>query len=1029
MSNLKKTGHTSYLLGVLSRLFVGILLAVALFSVFYTRAHVDTRVYAATSSNLNFQARLAASNGNIVPDGNYQVQFRLYNQVSGGAPLWTETYDNNTSFGVNSQLVRVVNGYMSVNLGSVTSFPSNMDWDQDLWLTMNVKADGEMTPRVKLTAVPYAFQAGTAKKLQEFNSGFTGTLGFDTLTGNRNILLPDENGTLCIRGSANCGFLTGTAADYIQNNTSLQVGANINIQARNSGVNGTTGMIVRGAADGQTVDLLQVQASNGTPLFVVSATGATTTTALTVGSGATSLGGTLAVTGGATFNGGLTIANGQNFIFNGDTFTDLTGSGLILSGGALTVDDSSVTGFIRNGGNSFGVPAVIGTNDANPLIFRVGGANQLTLTTGGNLEFQGDTSRTFSVGARTTNAAGSNLTISAGNAGAGALAYSGGSLVLQGGSAGGTGNASGGSVTIAGGAGIGTGTQGLVNLSTTAFSSAAEQVFSASGSITAGNVDLYSTIPVRATTANVTISVPDPAQSVVGRVLYITARDTSTDFTLRLNGARLPIDIAMKANSTATLIWNGINWTAAGASSSTDLQSAYNNTLTSAGGAEIILNPSGGNADGFTIRNNPTNPIMGPIFEVQSSIATNIFSVNNNAIEYATNGGAENAATFGTNWTAAPAGGTISRNTTTANVATGQASVQITTGATAGHGVRNNLSQALVAGTQYQVSFAGKLPIGASAFTSLETVYSRDGTNTSPISCSSNATLGTAGWTKITCSFTPTGTITSANAIFIRQTDATARTFFIDNLSVTLQTTTSSPPNVQIGGGVFGGAVTLLTLDSSSSPPVAAGNNVYYGSMYYDTTTGRIQCYEANGWGACGSPPDNIISLTPEYTGAVLNGTGVGTMTADFCANSAALTVGTLCAVGNSRQFYKWTSPQASMQNYSIYVSYKLPNTFKSFESNDTIRLTALTSSTTDGSVTYEVLRSTGSNITRCSSGSDETLVTTSANIWQTVPINGNENSGCGFSGGDTVIFKINVKARNNATVYVENLNFTFQNR
>src|SRR5690606_4313645 len=103
-----------------------------------------------------------------------------------------------------------------------------------------------------------------------------------------------------------------------------------------------------------------------------------------------------------------------------------------------------------------------------------------------------------------------------------------------------------------------------------------------------------------------------------------------------------------------------------------------------------------------------------------------------------------------------------------------------------------------------------------------------------------------------------------------------------------------------------GGQITLFTLDRSSAPPVEDGNDIYLGSMYYDTTVGRIQCYEAAGWGSCGSAPDNIITLTPEYSGAVLNGTGIGTMTADFCANQATiLVVGTLCASGNSRQFYK----------------------------------------------------------------------------------------------------------------------------
>jgi hypothetical protein len=93
----------------------------------------------------------------------------------------------------------------------------------------------------------------------------------------------------------------------------------------------------------------------------------------------------------------------------------------------------------------------------------------------------------------------------------------------------------------------------------------------------------------------------------------------------------------MKANSTATLIWNGTGWTAAGASSSTDLQSAYNNTLTSAGGAELVLNASGGAADGLTIRNNATTPINGGILEIQSAIGTNLFSVNNITTEFAAN--------------------------------------------------------------------------------------------------------------------------------------------------------------------------------------------------------------------------------------------------------------------------------------------------------------------------------------------------------------------------------------------------------
>src|SRR6202012_5018991 len=149
----------------------------------------------------NFQARLQTAAGAIVPDGNYNVEFKLYNSSSvtgtpdqgactdnGGTAdpncLWTETRTSTNQ-------VRVANGFLSVNLGSVTSFPTTINWDQQLWLTMNIgntssctittnftsncSGDGEMSPRLALTGVPYAFKAGG---LAQYNSstGFTSTL-------------------------------------------------------------------------------------------------------------------------------------------------------------------------------------------------------------------------------------------------------------------------------------------------------------------------------------------------------------------------------------------------------------------------------------------------------------------------------------------------------------------------------------------------------------------------------------------------------------------------------------------------------------------------------------------------------------------------------------------------------------------------------------------------------------------------------------------------------------------------------------
>ena len=129
--------------------------------------------------------------------------------------------------------------------------------------------------------------------------------------------------------------------------------------------------------------------------------------------------------------------------------------------------------------------------------------------------------------------------------------------------------------------------------------------------------------------------------------------------------------------------------------------------------------------------------------------------------------------------------------------------------------------------------------------------------------------------------------------------------------------------------------------------------------MYYDTTLGELQCYEADGWGACGASPDNIVTISPEYTNAVMHGTGVGTMTSDLCSDTLNINDGssgqpTICGTDETYNFYKWTSPQASTQTYSIYVTYQLPDTFKDFSSGSTSVMGRTDDGPSGGSATVE---------------------------------------------------------------------------
>jgi hypothetical protein len=243
---------------------------------------------------------------------------------------------------------------------------------------------------------------------------------------------------------------------------------------------------------------------------------------------------------------------------------------------------------------------------------------------------------------------------------------------------------------------------------------------------------------------------------------------------------------------------------------------------------------------------------------------------------------------------------------------------------------------------------------------------------------------------------------------------------------------TAGTPNVQIGGGTTGGPVTLLTLDRGASAPIASNNDALLGSMYYDTTLGKLQCYEADGWGACGSSPDNVVTIAPEYTNAVLHGTGVGTMTSDLCSSTLGINDGssgqpTICGSNETYNFYKWTSPQLTAQTYSIYVTYQLPSTFKTFSSGQT-SLRGRTDST-NSTVAYRVYRNnSGTGLSAC--GSTVTVSTGVQSSWQVATATGTADpSTCGFAPGDSIVFKIDTTASSNADAYVGNLNFIFSNK
>jgi hypothetical protein len=104
---------------------------------------------ATVPSTMSYQGRLTDGAGNNVADGPYAVTFKLYDAVTGGALLWSETQPG----------VTVTGGLFSVVLGSST--PLAVPFDRQYWLGIAVAADPEMAPRAPLTSVPYAMATRT----------------------------------------------------------------------------------------------------------------------------------------------------------------------------------------------------------------------------------------------------------------------------------------------------------------------------------------------------------------------------------------------------------------------------------------------------------------------------------------------------------------------------------------------------------------------------------------------------------------------------------------------------------------------------------------------------------------------------------------------------------------------------------------------------------------------------------------------------------------------------------------------------
>lgn len=203
---------------------------------------VPARTDALINPQINFQGKLTNADGTNVTDGNYSIVFSIYSASSGGTAIWTETQGT----------VAVSSGIFQVSLGSGTALPGSVDFTSgSLYLGVKVGSDAEMTPRIRFTAAPYAFNASTADNATQLggiaSSGYVQLSPSAQQGGNINI-----SGNITAAGTYNGNTFTGSSLQFSSAVSSSIQGANS--QAFNVD-SGSSGSLALGASNASGITL------------------------------------------------------------------------------------------------------------------------------------------------------------------------------------------------------------------------------------------------------------------------------------------------------------------------------------------------------------------------------------------------------------------------------------------------------------------------------------------------------------------------------------------------------------------------------------------------------------------------------------------------------------------------------------------------------------------------------------------------------------------------------------------------------
>lgn len=326
---------------------------------------------AGINKQINFQGKVVNTDGTNVTNGSYNFLLCLYTTASPATACTAGA--NNDAVWRESKSLTVTDGVFQTGLGDTTALPGSVDFNTDnIYLGVNFNSNGQMTPLIRFTAVPYAFNADKVHGLTVTDT--TGTL---TIANGKTISFADAFSTtgafpLTLTSTASTTATLPSGVITLADTTTIQTLTNKTI--------GSTGLVFSGAATDITTgtgeDLIVIANGAGiinlndsvtTGSLTVSGTSMTATSATTITLGSTGAdtitignGGADTITIGNAASTGVSIVDNNWSVTAGGVATFITGTAIgsqtfttnnITDSGALTIASGSATALTLNAGN------------------------------------------------------------------------------------------------------------------------------------------------------------------------------------------------------------------------------------------------------------------------------------------------------------------------------------------------------------------------------------------------------------------------------------------------------------------------------------------------------------------------------------------------------------------------------------------------------------------------------------------------------------------------------------------------------